>query len=474
MSTRRWTVPLSGLAPARRALERLGSDEAVLRAAHAEFYAGVALTYAERPGTRRRYDELGREGRNIEAALTWLCAADRITEALTVVETLDPYWRQTGQLEFARDRYVELLRASAGLDPERVRRLRPAAAAVFARVGEPETARALVPEWPADAAGDLDTAMVAYLQGIVAAADDPDQAVTCYDRAGSGGDPDVAASARLDLALLHLRRQRATTARRVAEEILVRATYGGEDRIAGAALLRLGAIAAVAGPPAAAAGYFHRGLSRLRPLGVAVLTGELVDLIGSYLIEDVAMRTANTARMVGLLHAPRWPTGLLSRPEDLLARLDHRAVRDALLDPTVPLIAALTELAAASFGGGTSESSQAAWEALTRRQWEVARCIGDGLTNKQAARRLAIRSGPWSTICGRSCASSSALAGSGRLLGARARRLTGAREGPPLWGRPFPCVLVRSADSGVPDERERQGTDIDVACQRVRDVIGRQ
>ncbi|MGC4808910.1 LuxR C-terminal-related transcriptional regulator [Micromonospora sp. DT228] len=401
--TRRWAVPLTGLPAARQAARRLSTDEPTIRAAHAEFYLRQARGHANRLGEhggRAGYDALRREAHNIESALTWLCGTARAAEALSTVEALTPYWRHTGGLGIARDRYIDLLRATAGLDPALVNRLRLAAAAVFAQLGEPETARSLVPVGPAADTDGLDEATAAYLHGTVRAAEDYDEAAARYEEAIAAGPDDgvgITAWAGLDLALVHACRGRLTEARRVAEHMLVRATYNGSDRIAGAALLRLGAIAAAAGCEPAAVGYLDRALGRLRPLGPSVLVGELLDLVGSYLIRDVVTRTTNVARLLGAFRAhwrldaeTPWPDDLLRRPEDLLAQIDENTIREALRGTAVPLSATIAAMAASGFSDQAPHSAGSDRDVLTRRQWEVARCIGEGLTNKQAARRLTI------------------------------------------------------------------------------------
>ncbi|HEX4790918.1 MAG TPA: helix-turn-helix transcriptional regulator [Actinospica sp.] len=396
------------LLPALTAARRCAAEDARLREAHCGYYLDLAEVHAAGLWTRRQPNaltSLRQERRNIAAALHWAIANGRQARAAVLVRRLAPYWRRTSELPTLRSLVLDLIDCA----PERpcaLPGLSALAADMFARLGEHEAALDAIaasgspPTTAADAAASADRL---YAAGLALSASSGSRAILHLRRAIAGyreaGDEAGAADAEFDLSGLEFRLGRSADAYRTARSVLAGTIRRGDELTSAALLLRLAAFAAAARDRPASAAYLERALVKLRALGAAAAVGVLAGQVDTPLEPSVVRRATNLARLLGSFSAhhraeftdpsPQCPVG--DRERQLAAVLGERALAEAAASGArVPLPELFAEIAAGMFGSPNGHRAATGPSVLTRRETDVALLVGEGLTNREVAHRLAI------------------------------------------------------------------------------------
>lgn len=399
---RRYRLPLRVLTAARRG----AAEDRRLRAAHCDYYLDLADAHVGDLWTRRQpgaLTSLRQERRSIAAALRWAIANGRAVRAAELVRRLAPYWRRTSELVTLRSLVLDLIDrgpAPTGALPG----MGALAADMFARLGEHEAALDAIAAagGPQSAADEAARADQLYAAGLAHSVSSGARAVHQLRRAVAGyraaGDEAGAADAEFDLSGLEFRYGRPADAYRTARSALAGAIRRGDELTSAALLLRLAAFAAASRDQEASAAYVERALVKLRGLGAAAAVGVLAGQLDSPLEPSVVRRATNLARLLGSFSArhraefadpsPQCPVG--ERERQLAAVLGERALVEAAAEGArLPFPELFAEIAAEMFGS-PADLPAAERSVLTRRETDVALLVGEGLTNREVAHRLAI------------------------------------------------------------------------------------
>ena len=421
----RYHLPLPVLAAVRPDV----ADERALGGAHSEYYLRLAEVHAAEVWTPQQSGallSLRQEQRNISAALRWAVRNGRERRAVAVVAALAPYWRQLAELTTLRSWVVELIGRQSSLPAGDVHRLNLLAAEVFARLGEHEAALDAieVATGVATAArvGEAAIADRMFATGLALHATAGSRAVEQLRRAAERyraiGDEAGAVAVEFDLCAAEFRSGRRREADRTARAALSSATRRGDELTCAALLLRLGAFAAAGEDPqpppgssatpgssgspgsSASSAYVERAMAKLRALGPAAAVGVLACQVDTYFEPSVERRATDLARVLGSFSAHhRADFGDLSpdfvvghRERQLRDRLGERALAEATArGARVPLSELFAEIATRTLGADAAEHAASPQPTLlTRRETDVAILVGEGLTNREVARRLAI------------------------------------------------------------------------------------
>ncbi len=399
---RRYRLPLRALTAARRgAVEDRGLCEA-----HCRYYLELAEIHAEELWTRRQPNALAslrQERRNIAAALHWAIGNGREARAGALVRRLAPYWRRTSELVTLRSLVLDLIDCQpAGSGP--LPGIGALAADMFARLGEHEAALEAIAAGGTQQAGGEEGARAdqLYAVGLAHSASSGARAVHQLRRAVAGyraaGDEAGAADAEFDLSGLEFRFGRPADAYRTARSALAGTIRRGDELTSAALLLRLAAFAAAGRDRTASAGYVERAMVKLRGLGAAAAVGVLAGQVDALLEPSVVRRATRVARLLGSFSArhraefadlsPECPVG--DRERQLAAVLGERALVEAAgYGARIALPELIAEIAAELFGSPAAPPAAGA-SVLTRRETDVALLVGEGLTNREVAHRLAI------------------------------------------------------------------------------------
>ncbi|MBR7835423.1 response regulator transcription factor [Actinospica durhamensis] len=400
---RRYRLPLRALT----AVRRCTADDRKLREAHCGYYLDLAEVHADGLWTRRQPDaltSLGQERRNIATALRWAIANGRQARAAELVRRLAPYWRRTSELLTLRSLVLDLMECDPA-PPLALPGLGALAADMFARLGEHEAALDAIAASGGTQTPVGDEAARAdqlYATGLALSASSGARAVHQLRRAVAGyraaGDEAGAADVEFDLSGLEFRFGRAADAYRTARSALAGTIRRGDELTSAALLLRLGAFAAAGRDRSASAAYVERAMVKLRNLGAAAAVGILAGQVNSLLEPSVVRRATHLARLLGSFSArhraefadvsPQCPVG--DRERQLATVLGERALMEAAAyGAGLPLPELFAEIAAEMFGSPAARPETAP-SVLTRRETDVALLVGEGLTNREVAHRLAI------------------------------------------------------------------------------------
>jgi DNA-binding CsgD family transcriptional regulator/predicted ATPase len=406
----RYRLPLPVLA----AVRPDATGERALGAAHSEYYLRLAEAHAAGVWTPQQSSALlglRQDRRNITAALRWAIENGRESRAVELVASLAPYWRWLADLTILRSWVVELIGRQSSLPAGDAHRLNVLAAEVFARLGEHEAALDAieVATGVATAAqvGEAGIADRMFATGLALHATAGSRAAEQLRRAAERyraiGDEAGAVAVEFDLCASEFRLGRRREADRTARAALSSATRRGDELSCAALLLRLGAFAAVGGDPRAASvssAYVERALAKLRGLGAAAAVGVLACQVDTYFEPSVVRRATDLARVLGSFSAhhradfgdvsPDFVVGHQERR--LRDQLGERALAEAAASGArVPLPELFAEIATHTLGADAAEHAASAQPTLlTRRETDVALLVGEGLTNREVARRLAI------------------------------------------------------------------------------------
>lgn len=413
---RRYHIPLPALAAVRPDT----ADCRALGGAHSDYYLRLAEIRAAELWTPRQAGALlalRRERRNIAAALGWAVGNGHAGRAVALVTALAPYWRRLAELPTLRSWVVELIGCQAELTPAETHRVNVLAAEVFARLGEHEAALDAVGAAEQAAAsvrvGEGAAADQVYATGLAWHATAASRAAEQLRRAAAQyhaiGDEAGAVAAEFDLSAAEFGLGRVQDADRTARAALAGATRRGDELTGAALLLRLAAFAAAGedpragdGPatPGSAAVYVERAMVKLRGLGAAAAVGVLACQVDTFFERSVVRQATDLARLLGSFTAhhradfrdasPDFAVG--DRERRLRDLLGERVLGEAAASGTrVPLHELFAEIAARTLGSAAAEKAAAPRTSLlTRRETEVALLVGEGLTNREVARRLAI------------------------------------------------------------------------------------
>lgn len=432
-AARRYHLPLPALA----AVRPDAADGRALGGAHSEYYLRLAEVQAAEVWTPQQSGallSLRQERRNISAALRWAVENGREGRAVALVASLAPYWRWLAELPTLRFWVLELIGRQSSLSAGDAHRLNVLAAEVFARLGEHEAALDAI-EVAAGVAtatrvGEAAVADRMFATGLALHATVRTRAAEQLRRAAERyraiGDEAGAVAVEFDLCAVEFLLGRRREADRTARAALSSATRRGDELTCGALLLRLGAFAAAgedprplsasstssspsAAPPSASAApsvssasaaYVERAMAKLRGLGAAAAVGVLACQVDTYLEPSVVRRATDLARVLGSFSAhhradfgdtsPDFVVG--HRERRLADQLGQRALAEAAANGArIPLPELFAEIAMHTLGADTAEHAASPRPTpLTRRETDVAVLVGEGLTNREVARRLAI------------------------------------------------------------------------------------
>jgi DNA-binding CsgD family transcriptional regulator len=430
----RFQVPLLASAIAERARALSGFSKKELRWAHARYFLELAGRHAaELHGCRQdlAVRVLQADGRNIEDAVRFLIANGPGEDSPAVVRVLDmliPFWMRYGQADRAARVRATALDLRTRLDPDLAAELQVIAAETFARVGEIETAGRLLDELDAAGVGSPERVggAASRVRGVCTAASGLEQGVVALRTvlAGTSRSGQETLRLALDLSLAEYLAGRSDAATALARRALADATLDGDELAAGAALLRLAVYAAGIGQARQSGELLERAFAKLRKLGPRGVVGELSAMAGSYLVTSVTTRACNVAQVLGVVYAryryaadwnyPDFAVGdMEGEIRDVLGQAALTAnLRAGAATPVPQLLSAMAARRTSAgplqadddLPSGTVPDDASEWasgkrpaaalpgtgSALTAREREVARLVGEGLTNRQIARTLAI------------------------------------------------------------------------------------
>lgn len=406
----RYHLPLPVLA----AVRPDAADERALGGAHSEYYLRLAEVHAADVWTPQQSAallSLRQERRNISAALRWAIENGREGRAVALVAALAPYWRWLAELSTLRCWVVELIGRQSSLPAGDAHRLNVLAAEVFARLGEHEAALDAIEVATTVATharvGEAAIADRMFATGLALHATAGSRAAEHLRRAAeryrANGDETGAVAVEFDLCAAEFRLGRRREADRTARAALSSATRRGDELTCAALLLRLGAFAAAGEDPRASSvssAYVERAMAKLRGLGAAAAVGVLACQVDTYFEPSVVRRATDLARVLGSFSthhradfgdvSPDFVVG--HRERRLRDQLGERALAEAAASGArVPLPELFAEIATHTLGADAAEHAASPQSTLlTCRETDVAVLVGEGLTNRAVARRLAI------------------------------------------------------------------------------------
>jgi non-specific serine/threonine protein kinase len=369
---------------------------------HLEWAAGLVRTASTRffgPAQATWYRTLGRERGNLREALHHaLGDPRRAAQALQMLTALEPYWVATWQLGEARHWLARATAVAAADAGTRAHALAMAAVAACVQ-GERETGRSLLEEAETLlASAGVDGAVrgrVLLAHGVEALVSRrPGDALAPLEEAmataRTAGDRSLESWALLVLALCRGLADDVEGAGSALRSCMALTGAAGELQVRSYALAASASLSLLRGDPEAAADQARTAL---------VMATDLGDRLGAALALEVLAGTAasrrhqeHAATLLGAADA-RWDT-LAIDPDTVpyLSVCRRRIEGMARLDAAVRRGAALSDEQVVALALERTPAEEAPEEAvsLTRRELEVARLVGAGLTNRAIAEQLGI------------------------------------------------------------------------------------